>query len=137
MHGAEFPLCLLFGLRRPRTVAHLALWWGYLRTLGGLMLRRTSQNFCCQCPCPHGETQSPPASAGDPLKLAGRSAQSPMGSLLLPLGPDVHTTVCVLQEWSLCCDSTSLSGVETLRLSGVSQTLCPVKLRCFVVLEIL
>ena len=26
----------------------------------------TSQNFCCQCLCPHSEPQLPPASAGDP-----------------------------------------------------------------------
>ena len=37
----------------------------------------------------------PPASAGDPPALAGSLVQSPMGSLLLPLGPDAHTTLCV------------------------------------------
>ena len=59
------------------------------------MPRSTSQSFCCQCPCPHGETQPPPASAGDPPTLAGRLVQTPMVSLLLPLGPDAHTTLCV------------------------------------------
>ena len=39
----------------------------------------TSQNFCCQCPCPHGETQAPPASAGDPPTLAGRSGSVSYG----------------------------------------------------------
>ena len=37
------------------------------------MPRSTSQNLCCQCPCPRGEPQPPPASAGDPPTLAGRS----------------------------------------------------------------
>ena len=41
------------------------LWWGYWRTLGGLMTKTASQIFCCQCPCPHGEPQVPPTSAGD------------------------------------------------------------------------
>ena len=43
----------------------------------------------------YGETEPPPASAGDPPTLAGRSGSVSMGSLLLPLGPDVHTTLCV------------------------------------------
>ena len=34
------------------------------------MPRTTSQNFCCQCPCPHGEPQTPPALARDPPTLA-------------------------------------------------------------------
>ena len=42
-----------------------------------------------------GEPQLPPASAGDLPTLADRSDQSPMGSLFLPLGLDVHTTLCV------------------------------------------
>ena len=37
------------------------------------MPRSTSQNFCCQCPCPHGVPQPPPTSAGDAPKLAGTS----------------------------------------------------------------
>ena len=50
-----------------------ALWWGWWWTLGGLTPRRTSQNFRCQCPCPHGEPQPTSASTGDPLTTAGRS----------------------------------------------------------------
>ena len=37
------------------------------------MPRCTSQNFCCQCPCPHGEPKPPPTSAGYPPTLGGRS----------------------------------------------------------------
>ena len=43
------------------------------------MLRSTSQNFCCQCPCPCGEPQLPPASAGDPPTLADRSGSVSYG----------------------------------------------------------
>ena len=53
------------------------------QTLGGLTPRSTSQNFCCQCPCPHGETEPPPTSAGHPPTLAGwaiwMSKQSGLG----------------------------------------------------------
>ena len=37
------------------------------------MPRSTSQNFRCQRPRPHGETEPPPACAGDPPTPAGRS----------------------------------------------------------------
>ena len=37
------------------------------------MPRSNSQNFCCQCPCPHHEPQPPSVSAGDPPTLASRS----------------------------------------------------------------
>ena len=43
------------------------------------MPRSTSQNFCCQCPCPRGEPQPPPASAGDLPTLAGRSGSVSYG----------------------------------------------------------
>ena len=43
------------------------------------MPRCTSQNFCCQCPCPHGETEPSPASPVDPPTLAGRSGSVSVG----------------------------------------------------------
>ena len=56
--------------------------------------RSTSQNFCCQCPCPHGEPQPTPASAGDPPTLAGRS-----GSVSYAVtGP----SPCILMRTLLC-----------------------------------
>ena len=59
------------------------------------MPRSTSQNFCCQCPCPHGETEPTPASAGDPPTLAGTSGSvSPRVTAPSPC-PDTHTTLCV------------------------------------------
>ena len=67
------------------------------------MPRSTSQNFCCQCPCPHGEPQPPPASAGDPPTLAGRSGSvSPGVTVPSPGSQCAHYFVCALQEWSLC-----------------------------------
>ena len=60
------------------------------------MPRSVSQNFCCQCPCPHREPQPPPASAGDPESVVGRSGFSLLwGHRSFPLCPDTHTTLCV------------------------------------------
>ena len=42
-------------------------------TLGGLMPRSTSQNFCCQCPCPQSESQLHPTSAGNRATLTASS----------------------------------------------------------------
>ena len=81
------------------------------------MPRNTSQNFCCQCPCPRGETEPPPASAGDPPILAGRSGSVSMGSLLLLLGPDAHTTLCVPSKSGV---SVSPSPVEILQSNPAS-----------------
>ena len=117
----------MFGLRRPNTGAYPALWWGYWWTLGGLTPRSTPQNYCCQCLCPHGETQPPPASAGDPPTLAGRSGSVSRGSLLLPLGPDVHTTLCVPSKSEV---SLSPSPVEVLQSN-------PASLQSLILLEFL
>ena len=67
------------------------------------MPRSTSQNFCCQCPCPHSKPQSPPASAGDPPTLAGRSGSVSCGvTAPSPGSRCIHYFVCALQEWGLC-----------------------------------
>ena len=76
------------------------------------MPRNTSQNFCCQLPCSHGETEPPSASAGDSPTLAGRSGSVSPGSLLLPLGPDVHTILCVPSKSGVSVPS---SPVEVLQ----------------------
>ena len=54
------------------------------------MPRSTSHNFCCQCPCPYGEPQPPPASSGDPPTLVGRSGSVSYG-------------VTVPSPWILMC----------------------------------
>ena len=81
------------------------------------MPRSTSKNFFCQCPCPHGEPQ-PLLPLQETLQhqKAGL-AQSPLGSLLLPLGPDVHTTLCVPSKSGV---SVSPSPVEVLQSNSTS-----------------
>ena len=105
MGGAGFPPCWLFGLREPNTGAtgaYLGSLVGLMQTLGGLTPRCTSQNFCCQCPCPHCEPQPHPASAGDPPTLACRSGSvSPGVTAPSPGSQCAHYFVYDLQEWSL------------------------------------
>ena len=72
-------------------------------TLGGLTPRSTFQNFCCHCPCPHGEPQPPLTSAGGPPTLAGRSGSVSYGVTVPSPGSQcAHYFVCALQEWTLC-----------------------------------
>ena len=72
-----------------------ALWWVQLQTLGGLTSRSTSQNFCCQCLCPHSELLPPPASSGDPPTLAGRSGSVSYGVTAPSPWVLMCTLVCV------------------------------------------
>ena len=81
------------------------------------MPRSTSQHFCCQCPCPHGEPQPPPASAGDPPTLADRSGSvSPGVTAPSPGSQCTQYFVCALQEWSLCfpksCQSSAVKSPQ-------------------------
>ena len=62
----------------------------------GLTPISTSQKYCCQCPYPCSEPQLPPSSAGDPLILAGKSAQSHMRSPLFPWVQCAWDPVCAL-----------------------------------------
>ena len=76
--------------------ANCGLWEGSCQ--GG-----TSQNFCCQCPCPQSEPQPPPSSAGDPPTLVGRFGSVSYGvTAPSPGSRCAHYFVCALQEWSLC-----------------------------------
>ena len=54
-----------------------------------------SQNSCCQCPCPRGEPQPPPTSAGDPPTLAGRSGSVFPGVTALSPWVLMHTLLRV------------------------------------------
>ena len=124
MGGAGFPPFWLFGLRQPNTGAYWALWWGYWQTLGGLTPRSTSQNFCCQCPCPHGEPQPPPASAGGPPALAGRSGSVSHGVTAPSPGSwCTHYFVCALPDWSLCFPQFCWSPAIKSRQSSKSDSL--------------
>ena len=76
---------------------------GLMEVSGRAHTRSTSQNFCCQCPCPHGEPQPPPTSAGDLPTLAGRSGSLSYGvTAPSPGSRCAHYFVFALQEWSLC-----------------------------------
>ena len=86
MDGAEFPLFWFFGLRGPSTGARGSL-VGLMVDFGRAHAKEYFPELLLPVSCPHGEPQpSTPASAGDPPTLAGRSVQSPVGSLLLPPG---------------------------------------------------
>ena len=81
------------------------------------MPRSTSQNFCCQCPCPHGEPQPPPASAGDPPTLAGRSGSVSCGVTSPSPLVLMHTLLCAPSKSGV---SVSPSPVEVLQSNPTS-----------------
>ena len=73
----------------------------------------TSQNFCCQCACPHGEAQPSPASGGDPPTLADPPTPHLLwGQCSFPLDPCAHKTFCVSSKSEV---SVSPSPVEVLQ----------------------
>ena len=91
----------------------------------------TSQNFRCLCPHPCSEPQPPPASAGDPSTLAGRSgsvsygvtAPSPwvlMWTLLCVCPPRVESLFPLVLSKS--CNQISLAF--KVRFSGNSSSRC-------------
>ena len=103
MGGTGFPPCWLFGLRQPNTGAYLGSLVGLMVDSGRAHSKEYFPEFCCQCPCPHSETQPPPASAGDPPTLAGGSGSVSYGVTAPSPGSQcTHYFVCALQEWSLC-----------------------------------
>ena len=55
----------------------------------------TSQNFCCQCPCPCGEPHLPPTSKGDTPTLTGRSGSISYGVTAPSPWVLVHRRFCV------------------------------------------
>ena len=59
------------------------------------MPRSTSQNFCCQCPCPCSEPETPPTSAGDLPTLVGRSGSVSYGVTAPSPWVLMHTVPCV------------------------------------------
>ena len=117
MGGAGFPPCWLFGLRRPST--------GGYRLFGGA--NGGLWEGLCQGVLPTTSAASvlvPSVSHSHPLPLQETLqhyqvglVQSPMGSLLLPLGPDAHTTLCVPSKSRV---SVSPSPVEVLKSNHTS-----------------
>ena len=128
MGGAGFPPCWLFGLRQPNTGAYLGSLVGLMTDFERATPRSTSENFCCQCPCPNGETEPPPPPLQETYqhKQVGL-VQSPLGSLLLPLGPNAHTILCAPSKSGV---SVSPSPVEVLQS-------IPTRLRSLILYEFL
>ena len=81
------------------------------------MPRSTSQNFCCQYPCPHHGPQSPPASAGEPLTPAGRSGSVSCGVTAPSPWVLMHTVLCVSSKMRV---SVSPSPVKVLQSNPAS-----------------
>ena len=69
--------------------------WLYGRFNGGLMPRRTFQDFCCQCPWPCGETLLTHACTGDTPTLAGSFGSVSCGVTAPFLWVFVHTEFCL------------------------------------------
>ena len=69
--------------------------WLYGRFNGGLMPRRTFQDFCCQCPWPCGETLLTHACTGDTPTLAGSFGSVSCGVTAPFLWVFVHTRFCL------------------------------------------
>ena len=83
------------------------------------MPRSTSQNFCCQCPCPHGERQPPPTSGGDPptLKACGILVPTP--------GIEPAPTVVEVQSlnlWTVKFDGSADDPVGNPKLKTLLDT---------------
>ena len=83
------------------------------------MPRTSSQNFFCQCPCPHSEPQLPPASAGDPPTLADRSGSVSYGVTAPSPWVLMHTLLCVC-----------LPRVESLFPPVLSKSCSQIPLAC-------
>ena len=79
--------------------------------------RSTFQNFCCQCLCPLMSHSCPPPPQETLQHQQVGLVQSPMGSLLLPLGTDAHTTLCVPSKNGV---SVSPSPAEVLQSNPTS-----------------
>ena len=112
MCGAGSPPCWLFGLRQPNTGNYLGSLVGLMTDSGRAHAKEYFPELLLSVSLPHGEPQPPPASAADPPTLAGTSGSVSMGSPLLPLGPDVHPTLCVPSKSGV---SASPSPVEVLQ----------------------
>ena len=116
MGGVGFPPCCLFGLRRPNSGAYLGSLVGLMVDSGRAHAKEYFPELVLPVSLSLGQPQLPPASAGDPLTLVGRSG-SPMGSLLPPLGPSEHISLCVPSKNGV---SVSPSPAEVLQSNPTS-----------------
>ena len=101
--GAGFPPCSCFGLRRPNTGAYLGSLVGLMADSGRAHAKEYFPERLLPVSLSLGELHLPPASAGDPLTLAGLSGSVSCGvTVPSPGSRCTHYFVCALQEWSLC-----------------------------------
>ncbi|XP_054943229.1 UPF0538 protein C2orf76 homolog isoform X2 [Physeter macrocephalus] len=70
MGGAGSPPCLLFGLRQLDTGAYSGSFVGLMADSGRAHAKEYIRELLLPLCFPHGETEPPPASAGDPPTLA-------------------------------------------------------------------
>ena len=75
-----------------------ALWQGFCRSpRRGLMPTRASQDYYCQCPCPHVRPLMTHVSTGDPQTLTGR-----FGSVYHKNRFESFSSFSMLFLWSYC-----------------------------------
>ena len=117
MGGAEFPPCWLSGLRQHSTGGYRLFGGANGRLREGSRQRVLPRTSAASVLVPTVSHSYPP-----PLQEALQHwqvglIQSPTWSLLLPLGPDVHTTLCVPSKGGVFV---SPSPVEVLQSNPTS-----------------
>ena len=125
MGGVGFPPFCLFGLRQPNTGAYLGSLLRLIADSGRAhcqgVLPRTSAASVLVLMVRHSH---PPASAGDPPTLAGRSGSVSYGvTAPSPGSRCTHCFVCALQEWSLCVPQSCRSTAIKPRMPSKSDSL--------------
>ena len=110
MGGTGFPPCWLLGLMQPKTGAYPCSLVGLMVVSGSAHAKEYFPELLLPVSLSLGEPQLPPASAGDPPTLAGRSGSVSYGVTAPSLGSRcAHYFMCALQEWSLCFPQTCRS----------------------------
>ena len=95
MGVAVFPPCWFFGLRRPNSGAYPGSLVRLMADSGRAHAKDHFPDLLLPVSLSLGEPQLPPASAGDPPTLAGRSGSVSHGVTAPSPCPDAHTALCV------------------------------------------
>ena len=111
MGGAGFPPCWLFGLRWPNTGAYPGSLVELMADSGRAHAKQYFPELLLPVSLSLGEPQLPPASAGDPPTLAGRS------------GLDVHTTLCVSSKSGVSVSPVLPNSCNQIPLPSKSDSL--------------
>ena len=78
------------------------------------------KDSCCQCLCPQGELQLPPASLGDSPRSAGRSDPGSYQMFAFALGPKACEILCVPLKSKVSISPSSL-GLPKLSPAGLQS----------------